>query len=61
MPNLISGKRVVQPNGSPDNEGAICQVVGIAGGPLFHLPIDYQRADLQGVFAGQSAGRVAGF
>jgi hypothetical protein len=60
MPKLVSRERVIEANYPSDNEAAVRYVMGIAGGPFFHLAVDHEWADLQRVLADQSAGWVAG-
>ena len=60
MFGLVTGKRVIETENPPDNEAAVCNVVGFAACPLLYLAIDQEWANTQLLFSGQSAGRVAG-
>ena len=44
----VGGKRVVDPEGAADGEGAVCDVVDLAGGPLFLTIVDEEWADFEG-------------
>ena len=56
----FAGQGVVEAQGSADGEGAVGDVVGVAGGPLFLAAVDDQRADLEGFGGSGGVGRGGG-
>jgi len=44
----VGGERVVEAEGAADGEAAVSDVVGVAGGPLFLMVVDEERADFEG-------------
>jgi hypothetical protein len=61
MFGLVTGKGVIEAENPADNEAAVCNGMGFSGCPFLNLVVDEKRANTQLLFAGQSAGRVAGY
>ena len=56
---LFTGQNIVDSQYPPNDETAICHIVGIAGRPFLHKAVHHQRSNLQCLFTGKGSGRIA--